>query len=498
MKLLKAAIFILSVVTALVLVNGCNLAPHYTPPTVQTPPAYKETNGWKLAQPSDGVIKGKWWEMFGDPQLNKLEEQVVLSNQNIAAAVQNFFAARDLVKEARAAYYPTVSVDPSVTKTHPASGLSGGSSFGNGAVSTSKSTTSIFQLPGDASWEPDIWDLVRNTVRSQAYAAQASAATLENLKLTEQGDLAIDYFSLRSQDELIQLYTDTIKAYKDSLDLTTTLYETGIDSQLNQAQADALLETTLAQFEALGIQRAQYEHAIALLVGQPASIFSLKPLPSTNQPPMVPLGLPSALLERRPDIAAAERATAQANAQIGVARAAWFPTISLTASAGYESTALSRLISSPDAFFWSIGASAAETVFDGGKRIAADQQAWANYRSAVASYRQTVLTAFEQVEDNLAALRILGSENQQQDIAIRASQKNFDLSLEQYRTGVASYLNVISAQETLLANQQTDVSLRMNQMVNTVQLIMALGGGWDTQDLPSAGKLALKTAANGK
>jgi NodT family efflux transporter outer membrane factor (OMF) lipoprotein len=492
MKHMKAAILFSSVLVALALGNGCNLAPSYHQPPVQTPPAFKETNGWKLAQPSDGVIKGKWWESFHDAQLNALEDQVAISNQNIVAALENFFAARALVKEARSAYYPTVSAVPSTTRMLPAKS---GISYSTGA--NNNVDYGVYSLPLEASWEPDIWDAVRNTVKSDVYAAQASAATLENMKLTAQAELAVDYYELRGQDELIQLFNDTVKAYRDSLDLTTTLYKTGIDSELNEAQADALLETTLAQATALGIQRAQYEHAIALLVGQPASTFSLNAAPITDQPPLVPVGLPSALLERRPDVATAERTAAQANAEIGVARAAWFPTLTLTGSVGYESTSLSSLLT-PQSLFWSVGASLSETIFDAGKRKAADEQAWANYRSAVAGYRQTVLTAFQQVEDNLAALRILTTEIQQQTVAIKASQKNFDLSLEQYRLGIASYLNVIAAQETLLANQQTSVSLQMQQMVDTVQLIMALGGGWNTSALPASHGLALKPSPAGK
>jgi NodT family efflux transporter outer membrane factor (OMF) lipoprotein len=476
----------------LIFLAGCNLAPTYHKPSVQTPPAFKETNDWKPAQPSDGVLKGKWWQMFNDPQLNALEDQVAISNQNIAAALENFFAARALVKEARSAYYPTVTAEPAVTRTLPPNA----NPF---SLSTSGNTRdySIYSLPLDASWEPDFWDSVRNTVRANAYAAQASAATLENMKLTAQAELAVDYYQLRGQDELVQLFNDTVKAYRDSFDLTTTLYQTGIDSQLNQAQADALLQTTLAQASALGIQRAQYEHAIALLVGQPASTFSLKPALNSNQPPVVPIGLPSDLLERRPDIASAERTVAQANAQIGVARAAWFPTVSLTGTTGYESTSLGNLLT-PPSFFWSVGATLSETIFDAGKRKAADEQAWANYRSLAANYRQTVLTAFQQVEDNIAALRILATETLQQDTAIKASQKSLDLSMEQYRSGIASYLNVVTAQETLLGNRQTAVTLRAQQMVDTVQLIMALGGGWNTSNLPCPQKLVLKTSPGGK
>ena len=280
----------------LILLAGCNLAPDYHQPSVQTPPAFKETNNWKLAQPSDGIIKGKWWEMFNDPQLNALEEQVAISNQNVVAALQNFFAARALVKEARAAYYPTVSAAPAVTRTLPPNA----NPF---ALSTSRNSAdySIYALPLDASWEPDFWGMVRNTVRADAYAAQANAAILENMKLTAQAELAVDYYELRSQDQMIQLFDDTVKAYRESVDLTTTLFQTGIDSELDEAQADALLQTTLAQATALGIQRAQYEHAIALLVGQPASTFSIAAAPRTNQLPAVPVGLPSTMLERRPE-----------------------------------------------------------------------------------------------------------------------------------------------------------------------------------------------------
>jgi NodT family efflux transporter outer membrane factor (OMF) lipoprotein len=492
MKHIKAAILFSSALVVLALINGCNLAPSYHQPAVQTPPAFKETNGWKLAQPSDGVIKGNWWEMFHDPQLNALEARVAISNQTVIAALENFFAARALVKEARSAYYPTVSAAPSVTRTLPPNA-------NPYALTTAHNSAdySIYALPLDASWEPDFWGMVRNTVRADAYAAQADAAILENLKLTAQAELAVDYYELRSQDQMIQLFDDTVKAYRKSLDLTTTLYKTGIDSALNQAQADSLLETTLAQATALGIQRAQYEHAIAILVGQPASIFSIAAAPLTNQLPSVPVGLPSAMLERRPDVATAERTVAAANAQIGVVRAAWFPTVTLTGTVGYESTSLGNLLT-PQNLFWSVGATLSETIFDAGRRKAADAQAWATYRSQVANYRQTVLTAFQQVEDNLAALRILTSETQQQDVAVKAAQKNLDLSVQQYRLGVASYLNVITAQASLLSNQQTAVTLQMQQLVDTVQLIMALGGGWTNSDLPSSRKLVLKSSSDGK
>jgi len=472
------------------LASGCNFAPKYQQPLVQTPAAFKENDGWKKAEPSDGLIKGNWWESFNDPALNALEAQVAISNQSVIAALENFFSARALTKESRAAYYPTIGVDPSVTRSRSARS-------GNSLVVVSNSATfSTYSLPADASWQPDLWGAVRNTVRANAYAAQGDAAILENMKLSAQADLAVDYYLLRGQDELIQLYQDTVKAYSNSLDLTTTLYQTGIDSELDQAQADALLQTILAQADALSIQRAQYEHAIAVLIGQPASTFSIKPAKTHFHAPSIPIGMPSQLLERRPDVATAERTVAAANAQIGVTRAAYFPTLSLTGTAGYQSTSLSSLIS-PPSFFWSVGADLSETIIDFGKRKYANQQAWANYRSTVASYRETVLTAFQQVEDNLAALRILASETHQQESAVKASQKSLDLSMDRYRLGVASYLNVITAQEALLGNQQTAVTLRTQQLTSSVQLILALGGGWTNLDLPSPSKLVLKSSTNG-
>jgi NodT family efflux transporter outer membrane factor (OMF) lipoprotein len=482
---MKAAVFLSSVLVALALLNACNLAPSYQKPAVQTPAAFKETNGWKQAQPRDAVLKGKWWESFNDPALNQLEERVAISNQNIAAALENFMAARAVVKQARSAYYPTLGVAPSVAKARQPN-----------LNSSSSTTYTTYDLPAEASWEPDLWGSVRNTVRAAAYTAQASAATLENMRLSAQAELAVDYFSLRGQDQMIRVFDDTVRAYEESVSLTKTLYETGIDSQLDEAQAEALLETVKAQAEALAIQRAQYEHAIALLLGQPASAFSLPAATNVTVLPPVPVGLPSALLERRPDIAAAERAVAVANAQIGVARAAYYPTLSLTGSAGYESTSLSSLIS-PPSFFWSVGSSLSETILDFGRRKGANEQALANYRSTVAGYRQTVLTAFQQVEDNLAALRILSVETAQQDRAVQASQKSLDLSTDRYRLGVASYLNVITAQETLLGNQQTAVNIRTQQYTSSVQLILALGGGWSSADLPSTRKLILKSQPDG-
>ncbi|HEV7924861.1 MAG TPA: efflux transporter outer membrane subunit [Verrucomicrobiae bacterium] len=480
-----------SLLAALALAAGCNFAPTYTIPPVATPVAYKETNGWKTATPADAALKGKWWEMFEDPQLNALEDQVSVSNQNIVAAFENFLGARALAKQAQSQLFPTITGDPAATRGQASS--NGGGSAGGGS-SAGGNLYSAYSLPLDASWEPDLWGSIRNTFAASTYAAQASAAQLENLRLTLQAELAVDFYELRSQDELIDLYNSTIQSYKDSLDLTKTLFETGIDSDLDVAQADSLLETTLAQATALGIQRAQYEHAIALLVGQPASTFSLKPAQLAYRPPAVPIGLPAQLLERRPDIAAAERGVAASNAVIGVARAAYFPTVNLTGGMGVQSSTLSQLLKS-SSFYWVAGATASETIFDAGRRRAVTQQAWAEYRAGVANYRQTVLTAFQQVEDNVAALRILATEIQQEDVAVKAAQRNLDLAFQRYRLGINSYLNVITAQVSLLSNQQTAVTIRLQQMTSSVQLVMALGGGWSTNDLPST-KRVLREAAS--
>jgi NodT family efflux transporter outer membrane factor (OMF) lipoprotein len=466
---------------ALALAAGCNFAPKYKVPPVETPVAFKETNDWKIAEPRDAAIKGKWWEMFHDPQLNQLEDQVNISNQTVVAALESFLASRAVAREAHSQLFPTVTVNPSVTKSK----TSGNGSVTVGSSSNAANTIySVYALPIDASWEPDLWGSIRNTVRANAYAAQATAAQLENMRLTIQSELAVDFYGLRAQDELIELYNTTIKDYKDSVALTQTLFDTGIDSDLDVAQADSLLQTTLATATGLGVQRAQYEHAIALLIGRPASEFSLKPLPLPSEItlPPVPPGIPSQLLERRPDIAAAERTVAEFNASIGVARAAYFPTLNLTGGAGYQSSKLSLLLAG-SSFYWAAGASLAQTVFDGGYRKSLNRQAWATYRENVANYRETVLTAFQQVEDNLSGLRILTAQAGQQDIAIRATQRNLDLALERYHLGIDSYLDVITAQVSLLGNRQTAVSIQMQEMTDCVQLIVALGGGWDSREL---------------
>jgi NodT family efflux transporter outer membrane factor (OMF) lipoprotein len=476
----------------ILLFQGCVVGPRYNRPTVQTPGTFKEVtpddlkkmDGWKVAQPQDSVLHGKWWETFGDPQLNTLEEQVNISNQNVAAAFANFMAARALVREARAQYFPTVTAGASIIHQRQPSVSSG----------TSSATTSTeYSLPFDASWTPDLWGRVRNTVRANVANAQASAADLENTRLTAQAELAVDYFQLRGQDALKQLLDSTVKAYEESLKLTKALYETGIDSDESVAQAETQLEATRALDTSIGILRSQYEHAIALLAGQPASSFSIAVEPLKTPPPAIPFGVPSQLLERRPDIAASERLMAQANAQIGVAKAAYYPTLTLSASAGFQSTKGSAWFTWPSRF-WSVGPAIAETIYDGGLRRATVEQYRAQYDQTVASYRNTVLTAFQQVEDNLSALRVLSQEIQEQDTAIRSAQRSLDLATDRYRLGIDPYLNVITAQTTLFSNQQTAVDLRIEQIVDSVQLIEALGGGWDSSTLPSSQQIISRQA----
>jgi NodT family efflux transporter outer membrane factor (OMF) lipoprotein len=474
------------------LLSACNVGPPYKRASVAEAPVYKELNPpeqpanaqWKVAQPSDAQLHGTWWELFGDPKLNALEEQVSVSNQNIAAAFASFMQARALVKEARAQYYPTLSTDPSVTRSRSSANLAPGGAGGGAGTGVGGITQTIYDLPFDATWAPDLWGRVRNTVKGNVAAAQASAADLENTRLTAQAELAVDYYELRTQDELQQLLNDTVVAYQQALDLTKALYDTGIDADEAVAQAEVQLETAQAQATNLGIARAQYEHAIALLVGQPASSFSLPVEPRSVMVPTIPVGVPSQLLERRPDIAADERLMAQANAQIGVARAAYFPTLTLSATGGFESSSISNWLAWPSRFF-SVGPSLAETLFDAGLRSATVAQYRAAYDQAVATYRQTVLSAFQQVEDNLAALRILAREIEQQDNAVKAAERYLAIATSRYQLGLDPYLNVITAQTTLLGNEQTDAQLHLQQLVDSVQLIEALGGGWDTSQLPS-------------
>jgi NodT family efflux transporter outer membrane factor (OMF) lipoprotein len=463
---------------------------------------------WQPAQPQDAALKGKWWEMFDEPELNALEDRLNIDNQNIAQYFQNFMAARAQVSEARAGYYPTVTVNPSVTRTSTggaAGGVGAGTAGTTSAPTTGASTTGVspatgrttftdISLPFDVSWEPDLWGRIRNTVREYRYAAQVSAADLENERLTEQADLAEYFFELRGQDALQDLYNRTIEADRKSLDLTRALFETGIDNQEAVAQAEVTLEDAEAAGIGIAVNRALYEHAIATLIGKAASTFSMPVKFLTTPVPAIPVGVPSQLLQRRPDIAAAERTMAQANALIGVEQAAYYPTLSLTGSGGLQSSAIAKLFSLP-ALFWSLGASASETIFDAGLRRATVAQYTAAYNAGVAAYKQTLLTAFQQVEDYIATLRILSQQIARQDAAVQAAQRYLDIATARYQTGLDPYLDVLIAQDTLLGDQQTLVTLRVSEMTAAVELIQALGGGWDAAQLPTASQITSKDSS---
>ena len=498
----------------IVLLSGCNVGPRYIAPAMPAPAAFKESSpaaysaappgAWQPAKPQDAVLKGKWWEMLNEPELNALEDQLNINNQNIAQYFQNFMAARAQVSEARAGFFPTVTVNPAFIKSgtggSSAAAVSSGTGTGTGATTgaTSGATTGVgstgltsISLPIDVSWEPDLWGRIRNTVREYQYAAQVSAADLENERLTEQADLAAYYFELRGQDALQDLYNRTIQADRQSLELTRGLFETGIDNQEAVVEAEVTLENAQAAGIGIATNRALYEHAIATLIGKPASTFSMPVKMLTTPVPAIPVGVPSELLQRRPDIAAAERTMAQANAIIGVEKAAYYPTLSLTGSGGLQSSSLAKLVSLP-ALVWSLGASASETVFDAGLRKAAMAQYTATYNADVAAYKQTVLTAFQQVEDYIATVRVLSEQIARQDAAVEAAQRYVEIATGRYQTGLDPYLNVMTAQLTLLSDQQTEVTLRVSEMTAAVQLIQALGGGWEAAQLPTTSQMTSK------
>jgi NodT family efflux transporter outer membrane factor (OMF) lipoprotein len=487
------------------LLSGCNVGPRYTAPAAPTPPAFKEAapaaysnappGTWEPAKPQDAALKGKWWEIFKEPELNALEDQLNIDNQTIAQYFQNFMAARAQVREARAGYFPTVTANPAYTRTRVGRSAAGAALTGttgttaaptSTAVSTTTAATTVsdFSLPFDVSWEPDLWGRIRNTVREYQYAAQVSAADLENERLTEQAALAEYYFELRGQDALQDLYNRTVEADRQSLELTRARLETGIDDQEAVAQAKVTLENAEAAGIGIAVNRALYEHAIATLIGKPASSFSM-PVKNLETPvPAIPVGIPSQLLQRRPDIAAAERTMAEANALIGVEKAAYYPTLSLTGGGGLQSSAIATLFSLP-ALFWSLGASASQTIFDAGLRNATVAQYTATYNADVAGYKQTVLTAIQQVEDYIATLRVLSRQIAKQDAAVQSAQQYLDIAMSRYQTGLDTYLDVITAQTTLLSDQQSLTTLRVSEMTAAVQLIQALGGGWDSTRLPT-------------
>ena len=466
----------LTLASSIAILSGCLSGPRYSRASVPTPPEYKEVPpDWKTAQPSDQMARGKWWEIFHDPQLNDLEEKINVSNQNLKAAQAQFLQARAQVRSSRADYYPTAIVDPSAARIRQSK---------NRPLKSSTTNYTDLILPLDVSYEPDLWGRIRRTVEASRENAQASAADLESVSLSLHAELALDYFELRSLDAESRLLDSTVDAFAKALQLTQNRYKGGVASAVDVAQAQAQLETTRAQAIDLHVQRAQNEHAIATLIGEPAPSFSLAVSPTLDPPPVIPPGLPSQLLERRPDIAAAERRMAAANAEIGVARTAYYPLLSLTGSGGFEGSTLANWFSGPS-ILASVGASAAVTVFDGGRRRALNEQARAAYDQNVANYRQTVLNAFQEVEDNLSALRILQDEAKTQDAAVAASQHSLELSTNRYKGGVSNYLEVITAQSLALSDQRVAVDILRRRVAAAVLLIKALGGGWNASQLPT-------------
>ena len=463
------------------------MGPRYQRPTAPVPQAYKEPPpaGWKEAQPQDQAVRGKWWEIYNDPPLNALEEQVNISNQNVLLAEAQYREARDAVRIARSGLFPTVTTTPSATRSRPSSTLSPNSKlFVSG-------TRNDFDLPADVSYQADVWGSIRRSVKANSALAQASAAQLENARLSFQAELATFYFQLHGLDGDQDLLQHTLKLYEDYLQLTQNRFKAGVASGADVAQAQTQLAATRAQLIDLGVLRAQYEHAIAILTGKAPAGFSLASGTLQTTPPVIPVGLPSDLLERRPDIAAAERQTNSANQQIGVAKAAFFPALLLNASGGFESADISQWLDWPSRF-WSVGPALAETLFDGGKRRAQLDLSEAAYDATVANYRQTVLTAFQQVEDNLAALRVLADEASAEDDAVKAAEQALTISTAQYKAGTNDYLQVITSQTAALQAEKSAVDILTRRMVASVLLIEALGGGWDNSKLPNESQVAAR------
>jgi NodT family efflux transporter outer membrane factor (OMF) lipoprotein len=473
---------ILAVTALACLTTACTVGPAYVRPTVEAaPPAFKEatatTSGiaWMAATPADAAAKGDWWTRFQDPQLDALEKRVDISSQTIQQAAAQFQEARALYAQNRAAYAPTITADPSITRQR----LSGTRS---NQVITSQ-TVNQYVLPIDASYEVDVWGRVRQSVAAGRANMQAGAADLETVRLSVHAEVATDYLQIRALDAEAALLQATIEAFQKALDLTTNRYNAGVASRSDVAQAQAQLEATRADAIDLGVQRAQLEHALAVLVGELPSSFSIPAAHLGGDPPLIPVALPSALLQRRPDIAAAERRVASANAEIGVATAAFFPSLLLSASGGFQSSQIGQWLSWPSRF-WSLGPALAQTLFDGGARRAVRDQAKATYDQTVAEYRQSVLMAFQDVEDNLAALRILTDEAQTEQAAVAAAHQALEIAMNQYRGGLVSYLQVTTAQSAALTDERASVNVLARRYTASVQLVKALGGGWDVSSIP--------------
>ena len=458
---------------------GCAVGPDYVRPKVEAPAQYKELEGWRAAAPNDAAPKGEWWTLFADPELDRLVARVDISNQNMRIAEARLRQARAASDQARAALFPALNANGSATRSKSPS-LPNAPSFATGAVNN-------YSASLNAGWEPDFWGGVRRSVEAGEAGFQASAADLENARLSARATLAQNYFALRVADATRTTLEETVAAFDRTLKLTQNRYAAGVAARVDVVQAEVQLKSAQAQLIDIGVQRAQLEHAIALQLGLAPADFALAPAPLAARMPGVPVGLPSELLERRPDVAAAERRTAAANANIGVAQAAFFPTVTLSASGGSRTTALAGLFTTPTRF-WSLGAALAQPLFDAGLRSAQKAQAVAAYDEQVATYRQTVLAGFQEVEDNLAALRILEEEATLQDEVVQAARQAVELTTNQYQAGVVSYLNVINAQATLLANQRTAASILGRRLTASVDLIKALGGGWNAREALTAVK----------
>jgi NodT family efflux transporter outer membrane factor (OMF) lipoprotein len=501
---------------------ACNLAPHYEPPKTETAEKFKEAvpgpassgepaaEGWQLADPRDASIGSDWWVLYKDPQLDALEKRVAISNQTVIAAEANYRAARAMVLEAQAALFPTLSLDPSATRSRSSAtvstlaGTQTGGTVAAGSTATVGSTVlggsttprTIYSLPLEASYQVDLWGSIRNNVAQNRYAAQASAAQVATALLSTQSTLAQDYFQIRVADEQRRILDTTLADYQASLHLVRTLFNNGLASDEDLAQADTQLQSAMAQATDIGIARAQYEHAIAVLIGVPPAKFSFAYRRFDQSLPAIPVGVPADLIERRPDLAAAERQVAATNAAIGVARAAYFPSLTLEGSAGFESTALSHLLDWPNRF-WSFGPQLAQTLFDGGAHRAATAQARALNDQAAANYRQAVLGALQSVEDNLASLRILSQELHQQHLAALAAQRAVELSVVRFRNGVDSYVNVITAQNAFLTAREAELQVQLRQLTASVNLINNLGGGWARSDWRQTEHMAQRPPPDG-
>jgi NodT family efflux transporter outer membrane factor (OMF) lipoprotein len=466
------------------MLGGCMVGPKYVrPDTPMTtsfreppPESFKESRDWKYAKPGAPSLPAKWWELFDDARLTALEQQVVAGNQDLKIAEAHFRQARALIRVNRSAQFPTISTNPSVASIRD--------SANQPYFPLPPNPTGQFVLPFDLSYEVDLWGRVRRTVNASREEAQAVAADLATATLTIQAELAYDYFELRAADAQKQLLDDTVKAYTDALQLTQNRFEGGAAPKSDVAQAQTQLDSALAQQTDIEVQRAQYEHAIATLLGKPPAAFSLAAEPLHAAPPAIPVGLPSELLERRPDISASERRVQEANEQIGIARAAFFPTVTLGASAGFEGSSILNWLNWPSRF-WAVGPSLAETLFDAGRRRAGSDAAIAGYDAAVASYRETTLTAFQQVEDNLAALRIMENEDRQQREAVASAQESLQIFINRYQGGVDNYLQVITAQTIALSNERNEIDIQRRRMDASVLLIKAVGGGWNVGEMPS-------------